>query len=117
MNSFVWRNVFGEIILVMFFQSMSIWHGRWKSGIFLEMFLLSLHKQICKSESNGLIFLGRVSKNGTKLTLKLVFTQGNEILQWKQGSYFLIYLKTFFLSNKIEKKINTLVYFINLLAK
>jgi hypothetical protein len=43
-----------------------------------HMFLLSLHKKICKSASLGPKIKGRVERNGKKLVLKRVYTQENK---------------------------------------
>jgi len=42
-----------------------------------NIYLLSLHKQICKSASLGPKHLRRVGKSEKKLVLKLVYTHGN----------------------------------------
>jgi hypothetical protein len=42
-----------------------------------NIYLLNLHKQICKSASLGPKYLKRVSKSEKKLVLKLVYTQGS----------------------------------------
>jgi hypothetical protein len=44
---------------------------------FSNMFLLSLHKHICKSASLGSKNLKIVARNGIKLVLKVVNTQEN----------------------------------------
>jgi hypothetical protein len=43
-----------------------------------NMFILSLHKHICKSASIGPKHLRIVAKNGIKFVLKVVYTQENK---------------------------------------
>lgn len=60
---------------------------------FWNMFLSSLHKEICKNTCFGPIFLGKEGKNRIKLVLILEFIKGNYISFWKQDNAFINYRK------------------------
>lgn len=70
----VWRKVFKVVVLVMFFQGMpNMARQMRKYARISNMFLLNLHKKICKSALQGPFFLERASNSGKRLVLKLVY--------------------------------------------
>ncbi len=63
-----------SVVLIMFFlRHVSMAHHMKKCAKIWNMFLLGLHKYICKSASLGPKKLGREGRSGIKLMLKLIF--------------------------------------------